>query len=131
MRSRAVQSATQRARGARSRDLLGRINVRKPAVFFVDDTHQQPPFDAEAIGRANARSRPELVDTIWVVHGARDLPQTLAHELVHVLSDSGAHSETAGNLMREETGSHDTRLTAAQCEAMRSRGRQNGLLDGR
>ena len=111
-----------------SRELLRRLRVRRPAVFFVDDTHNDPPFDAEAIGRANAASRPELADTVWVAHGARDLPQALAHELVHVLSDSGAHSNIPGNLMRDETGPHDAALTAAQCERMRSQGQANGLL---
>lgn len=111
-----------------SRELLRRLPVRRPAVFFVDDTHNDPPFDAEAIGRANAASRPELADTVWVAHGARDLPQALAHELVHVLSDSGAHSNIPGNLMRDETGPHDAALTAAQCERMRSQGQANGLL---
>jgi hypothetical protein len=111
-----------------SRDLLRRLPVRKPAILFVDDTLNDPPFDAEAIGRSNAATRPELADTIWVAHGTRDLPQALAHELVHLLSDSGAHSDAPGNLMRDETGPHDTRLAAAQCEQLRLQGTANGLL---
>lgn len=111
-----------------SRELLARMPVPRPAVFFVDDTHNEPAFDAEAIGRANAAGRPELTDTVWVAHGARDLAQALAHELVHVLSDSGAHSEASGNLMRAETSPGDTRLTEAQCRLLRARGEANGLL---
>jgi hypothetical protein len=111
-----------------SRELLARMPVPKPAVFFVDDTRNDPAFDAEAIGRANAAGRPELADTVWVAHGARDLAQALAHELVHVLSDSGAHSEASGNLMRAETSPGDTRLTEAQCRLLRARGEANGLL---
>lgn len=111
-----------------SRELLRRMPVRKPAIFLVDDTRNDPPFDAEAIGRANAATRPELADTIWVAHGARDLPQALAHELVHLLSDSGAHSDAPGNLMRDETAPYDTQLTPAQCELVRSQGTANGLL---
>ena len=111
-----------------SRELLRRLRVRRPAVFFVDDTHNDPPFDAEAIGRANAASRPELADTVWVAHGARDLPQVLAHELVHVLSDSGEHNDAPGNLMRADTTPGSTRLTPTQCERMRARGTANGLL---
>lgn len=111
-----------------SRELLRRMPVRRPAVFFVDDTRNDPAFDAEAIGRANAASRPELADTVWVAHGARDLPQVLAHELVHVLSDSGEHSDAPGNLMRADTSPGSTRLTPAQCERMRERGVANGLL---
>lgn len=112
-----------------SRELLRRLPVRKPAVFFVDDTRNEPPFDAEAVGRANAASRPELADTVWVAHGARDLAQVLAHELVHLLSDSGEHSDAPGNLMRAETSPGSARLTPAQCERMRARGAASGLLE--
>lgn len=111
-----------------SRALLRSLKVRKPAVFFVDGTRNVPAYDAEAIGRGNSASRPELADTVWIAHGARDLPQVLAHELVHVLSDSGAHSNEPGNLMAEETSAQNTRLSAAQCERMRARGQANGLL---
>jgi hypothetical protein len=111
-----------------SRELLRRLQVRKPAIFFVEDTRNDPPFDAEAIGRANAATRPELADTVWVAHGTRDLPQALAHELVHLLSDSGEHSDAAENLMRSDTSPRNTRLTRAQCERMRLRGTANGLL---
>lgn len=112
-----------------SRELLRRLPVRRPAVFFVDDTHNDPPFDAEAIGRANAASRPELAGTVWVAHGARDLAQVLAHELVHLLSDSGEHSDAPGNLMRADTSPGATRLTSAQCERLRARGAASGLLE--
>ncbi|HEX6320145.1 MAG TPA: hypothetical protein VFZ84_14925 [Burkholderiales bacterium] len=112
-----------------SRELLARMPVPKPAVFFVDDTRNDPAFDAEAIGRANAPGRPELADTVWVAYGARDLPLVLAHELVHLLSDSGAHSDAPGNLMRAETSPGDTRLTEAQCRLLRAKGEANGLLE--
>ena len=111
-----------------SRGLLRRLRVAKPALFFVDDTLNRPAFDAEAIGRANAATRPELADTVWIAHGARDLPQLLAHELVHVLTDSGEHSAESGNLMYSETSPANTRLNAAQCADMRTRGEANGLL---
>lgn len=111
-----------------SRELLRRLPVRKPAIFFVEDTHNEPPFDAEAVGRANAASRPELADTVWVAHGARDLAQVLAHELVHLLSDSGEHSDAPGNLMRADTSPGSARLTPPQCERLRARGAASGLL---
>lgn len=111
-----------------SRELLRRIKVAKPAVFFVDDTLNNPAFDAEAIGRENSVTRPELVDTVWIAHGARDLPHTFVHELVHVLSDDGEHSNEPGNLMRAHTSRRNTRLTDVQCARMRSRGEANGLL---
>ncbi len=112
-----------------SRELLARLPARRPALFFVDDTLNDPAFDAEAVGRANAAGRPELADTVWVAHGARDLPQALAHELVHLLSDSGAHSEAPGNLMRAETSPHSSQLLPAQCARLRAKGEANGLLE--
>jgi hypothetical protein len=112
----------------RSRELLRSLDTPRPAVFFVEDTRNDPAFDAEAVGRANAARRPELVNTVWVAHGARDLPFALAHELVHVLSDSGQHTDEPRNLMRSETAPENTQLNAAQCERMRSRGEANGLL---
>jgi hypothetical protein len=112
-----------------SRELLRSIQAPKPAIFFVEDTRNNPAFDAEAIGFSNAQRRPELLNTVWVAHGARDLPFALAHELVHVLSDSGQHTEEPANLMRAETAPQNTQLTAAQCERMRSRGEANGLLE--
>jgi hypothetical protein len=111
-----------------SSELLREIAVAKPAVFFVDDTLNRPAYDAEAIGLENAATRRELTNTVWFAWGARDLPLALAHELVHVLSDSGEHSEESGNLMRAETSPQNTHLSEAQCERMRARGEANGLL---
>lgn len=111
-----------------SRELARALHLRAPAIYFVDGTRQQPAFDAEAIGRGNSRSRPELRDTVWVTRGARDLPLVLAHEIAHVLMDSGEHSEEPGNLMRDETAPPNTRLTDAQCVRLRANGKANGLL---
>ena len=111
-----------------SRELLREVAVSKPAIFYVNDTLNQPAYDAEAIGLANAATRPELANTIWFAYGSRDLPLVLAHELVHVLSDSGDHSDEPGNLMRAETSPANTRLSDAQCHRLRSRGEANGLL---
>jgi hypothetical protein len=114
-----------------SRTLLQTLAVPKPALFFVEDTHNHPAFDAEAIGEANATTRPELTNTVWVAYGTRDLPYALAHELVHVLSDSGEHSHEPGNLMRPETAPGNSRLSAAQCERVRSQGVAHNLLKPR
>ena len=111
-----------------SRELLRRIEVSRPAVFFVEDTRNNPAFDAETIGRGNAVGKPELTDTAWIAYDARDLPQTMAHELVHLLSNSGEHSTAPANLMRATTSRRNTRLTAAQCARLRSVGEANGLL---
>lgn len=114
-----------------SRQLLREITVAKPALLFVDDTYSQPAYDAEAIGLSNAQTRPELTNTIWFAYGANDLPFAIAHELVHVLSDSGDHSDAPDNLMRPATAPANTRLTAAQCERLRVVAEANGLITRR
>jgi hypothetical protein len=114
-----------------SKQLLRSIDAPRPALFFVEDTKNDPAFDAEAIGLANSKPRPELANTIWVAYGARDLPYAIAHELVHLLSNSGEHSHQPGNLMRIETAPGNDKLTAAQCERLRSLGEANGLLKPR
>lgn len=111
-----------------SRELAGRLGLAKPAVFFVADTLHRPAFDAEAFGRGNTRARPEMADTVWIAFGARELPVVIAHELAHVLADSGEHSGEADNLMRDETAPDATHLTPAQCEAIIATGTANGLL---
>jgi len=111
-----------------ARELLRQLTVTKPAVFFVQDTQNRPAYEAEAIGRGNASSRPELADTVWIAYGARDLAPVLAHELVHILSDSGEHSVESDNLMAADTSPASTRLSPVQCDRLRSRGSANGLL---
>jgi len=111
-----------------SRDLARRTQLARPAIFFVADTLNQPAFDAEAIGRGNSRSRPEMTDTVWITAGTRDLPVVIAHELAHVLANSGEHSDLSGNLMREETAPASTQLTAFQCRRLTETGAANGLL---
>lgn len=111
-----------------SRELARLAPMPRPAIYFVADTLNRPAFDAEAIGRANSGNRPELADTVWVAAGTRDLHIALAHELAHVLMDSGAHSDEPGNLMQSETTPGNTRLTAVQCAQMRSTAERNGLL---
>jgi hypothetical protein len=111
-----------------SRELARRTRLARPTVFFVADTRNVPAFDAEAVGRGNSRSRPEMTDTVWITAGTRDLPIVLAHELAHVIADSGEHSQQPGNLMREETAPGSTALTASQCRRLTETGAANGLL---
>jgi hypothetical protein len=111
-----------------SRELARAVPLAKPALYFVAGSRERPAFDAEAIGRGNSRTRPELADTVWVTRGTRDLGIVLAHELAHVLMDSGAHSDEPGNLMREDTAPGNTRLSDGQCARLREKGAANGLL---
>lgn len=111
-----------------ARELARELPLGKPAVYFVAGTRQRPAFDGEAIGRGNSRTRPELADTVWVTLATRDLGIALAHELAHVLMDSGEHSEEHGNLMREDTAPANTKLSDAQCARLRENGLANELL---
>lgn len=113
-----------------SRQLAHALRLQKPTVYFVTDTRQEPAFDAEAIGRANSKLRPELTDTVWITRATPDVGIALAHELVHVLTNSGAHDDRPGNLMRDRTAPENTHLTGAQCAQIREVGAQNGLLRG-
>jgi len=112
-----------------SRELAQAIPLRRPAVYFVADTRELPAFDAEAIGRDNSRTRPELVDTVWVTRGSRDLAVVVAHELAHVLLNSGGHSRAPLNLMRSETASANTKLDAAQCARLRRGAAAHDLME--
>jgi hypothetical protein len=111
-----------------SRQVARALQLPKPTVYFVIDTLQQPAYDAEAIGRGNSGTRPELADTVWITRATRDPGIALAHELAHVLMDSGEHVEEPGNLMRAETTAENTRLNAGQCERLRATGTGNELL---
>jgi hypothetical protein len=111
-----------------SRDLARALPLAKPTIYFAAGTLQRPAFDAEAIGLGNSRTRPELTHTVWVVPGARDLSITLAHELAHVLMDSGEHSDEPDNLMRDETAPKNTHLSGAQCARLLDAGLANGLV---
>lgn len=111
-----------------SQQLAATLRLGKPTIYFVSGTRQRPAFDAEAIGRGNSRTRPELRDTVWVTRGTRDLGIAVTHELAHVLMDSGEHTDEPGNLMRDETAPGNTRLSTAQCARLQETGSSNGLL---
>ena len=82
----------------------------------------------QAIGRGNSRNRSEMADSVWVTRAAPDLPIVLAHELAHVLANSGTHVDLPGNLMRDASDPANTRLTAEQCAELIERGTAHGLL---
>lgn len=111
-----------------ARELARRLAPGRPTLYFVRDTRQQPAFDAEAIGRGNSRTRPELADSVWVTRAAPDVGIVLAHELVHVLANSGEHVDLPGNLMRNASAPANRTLTAAQCARLRTVGMRHGLL---
>jgi hypothetical protein len=114
-----------------ARELARAHPVPRPTLYLVRDTRSRPAFDAEAIGRGNSRTRPEIADTVWMTAASRDPGVALAHELAHVLMDSGEHSDEEGNLMRDETSRANRRLSPGQCARMRDTGKANGLLSQR
>jgi subtilisin family serine protease len=111
--------------------LVSKLEIPRPAVFFLRDTLQQIAFDAEAIGHSNSRSRPSLVDTIWMTEAVGHSGVALAHELFHVLADSGSHSEDPENLMYADALGVNTRLNEGQCMQMKRIGTAFGHLKPR
>ncbi len=111
-----------------ARHLTSLLAPARPALFFVRNTRMRPAFEAEAFGLGNTRTRPELVHTVWVTRGAPDLPETLAHELFHVIANSGEHSSDDTNLMYDHTAPGRRRLTHAQCTTLREAGLKSRLL---
>jgi hypothetical protein len=63
-----------------------------------------------------------------MTRATRDPGIALAHELAHVLMDSGDHSEEEGNLMRAETAPQNLRLSPQQCSRIRAVATANGLI---
>ena len=111
-----------------ARELVHDYRVTRPAAYFVRDTLSSPALEAEAIGHSNSGTTPTLSNTVWITAGVRDPGIALAHELAHVLMDSGDHSGEPGNLMRDQTSARNTALTPAQCARMRDAGVRHRLL---
>ena len=107
-----------------SKTLMDSVRIsgpnRRPTIVFANDTRMNQPFDAEAFGKGNTRTRPWLTDSVWLTKALKDRSIALAHELFHVFANSGRHSEMAGNLMLGRTTGSNRNLTANQCESMRS-----------
>ncbi|MGI9318282.1 MAG: S8 family serine peptidase [bacterium] len=84
-------------------------------LLLARDSRMQIEFEAQAFGQANSATRPWLENTLWIMHGARDVPIVLAHEMMHILSNSGEHAPSPKNLMSADTDAQGTALTPAQC----------------
>ena len=89
-------------------------------LLLARHNRMQIDFEAQAFGQANTATRPWLEDTLWIMHGARDVPIALAHELMHILSNSGEHAPSPQNLMSADTDAKGTLLTPAQCALTQS-----------
>ena len=104
-------------------------NKRKLTVVFARDTQMSTPFDAEAFGRGNTRNRSWLTDSVWLTLALEDRAIALAHELFHVLVNSGEHSRVEGSLMLSRTSGNNTSLTAEECQMARQRALSLGLVE--
>ncbi|MFK7855728.1 MAG: S8/S53 family peptidase [Granulosicoccus sp.] len=102
---------------------------RRTTAVFANDTRMSRPFDAEAFGRGNTRTRPWLTDSVWLTLALKDRGIALAHELFHVLSNSGQHSDATGNLMLARTTGNNRALSQDQCHSARNRAIDMGLLE--
>ncbi len=111
-----------------AKELVRQIPSPKPTVYFVRDTLQKDAYDAEAIGKGNSATRPTLAYTLWITEALKHPDIGLAHELTHILMDSGAHVERPGNLMRAETSVDNLKLTPQQCQQLVATGNKNTLL---
>jgi len=116
---------------ASAMDLMRSLSPTPPAAWFVRDTLQQPAFDAEAIGRSNLGARGPLLNTVWLTSHLRHPGVALAHELYHVVANTGTHVPEADNLMHLETRPDGTRLGDWQCERLVKVGQAFGLIGAR
>ena len=101
---------------------------RKLTIVLARDTRMSVAYDAEAFGQGNTRNRPWLTHSVWLTLELEDRAIALAHELFHVLVNSGDHSTAAGSLMLARTTGDNTRLTIDECATARQRGTELGLL---
>lgn len=101
---------------------------RKLTIVFARDTLMNPAFDAEAFGRGNTRQRAWLTDSVWLTLALEDRAIALAHELFHVLVNSGQHSDVEGSLMLARTTGSNTHLSEEDCALAKERGVKLGLL---
>lgn len=111
--------------------LIDQQSTTKPSVYLVRDTNRQSNFEGEAFGKGNTQTRPWLTNTVWLVAGIHEPALALAHELFHVISNSGAHSGVDANLMNVRTRATATRLDAQQCGLFRKNGLAEKLLISR
>ncbi len=108
--------------------LKRKLKLSGTTVYFGRDTRMQTEFDAEAFGIANTGNRPWMTNSLWLTYGIQDTGIALAHELFHIIANSGAHSTLDNNLLRDQTAPGNTLLSEEQCARALEAGTHNGLL---
>lgn len=114
-----------------ARTLLEATATTELRVVFARDTRMLEPFTGEAFGRDNTHRRPWLTNSVWLMLDVEDAGSALAHELYHVIANSGEHVEGSGNLMQSSTDAGSRWLTAKQCQRAQTHGLANRLLRNR
>jgi hypothetical protein len=111
-----------------ARTLFEAVGTAKVIVVFARDTNMQAAYLGEAFGLGNTRMRPWLANSVWLMLDIEDAGIALAHELYHVIANSGAHIEGVANLMQPRTRPESLTLTAEQCRLAQVNGVANRLL---
>jgi hypothetical protein len=111
-----------------ARSLLEAASAQQPTLVFARDTRMRDAYLGEAFGLGNTRRRPWLRNSVWLMRDVDDAGIALAHELYHVLANSGAHIDDRPNLMQPDTHPESTHLTPRQCRLAQDAGIANGLL---
>ena len=111
-----------------ARTLFQDTGTGQVRVVFARDTRMQAAFDGEAFGLGNTRMRPWLAPSVWLMRGVDDPGVALAHELYHVIANSGEHVEGVANLMQGRTRPESQQLTPDQCRLAQANGVANRLL---
>jgi hypothetical protein len=109
-------------------DLMGALPGAGGRIVLLRDTRFRPAFGAMTLGTGNTRTRPPLRHSVWVTRYTRDAGVALAHELVHLLVDTGLHVSEPGNLMQATTTPENVSLSPGQCREARRMGRALHLL---
>lgn len=94
------------------------LSPTAPAAWFMRDTLQHPSFDAQAVGRSNTPRGSGLMNSLWMTAHLEHPAIALAHELYHILANTGAHVPESGNLMNLNTSPDASMLWEWQCERL-------------
>jgi hypothetical protein len=111
-----------------ARTLLEATATTDTTVVLARNTLMQEAFTGEAFGLGNTRTRPWLANSVWLMPDIEDAGIGLAHELFHVIANSGEHIEGSGNLMQSRTDTKSLKLSPEQCERAQVTGVGNRLL---
>ncbi|HKJ51745.1 MAG TPA: S8/S53 family peptidase [Gammaproteobacteria bacterium] len=114
-----------------ARTLLEAAGGNGLTVVLARDTLMQEAYTGEAFGLGNTSMRPWLANSVWLMLDVDDAGIALAHELYHVLANSGEHIAGTANLMQARTHPESSKLTPQQCQLARDNGIANHLLYSR